>query len=736
MGESWGISRRIGAGFAAVMAMLAALAAVSYMTSNTLASIFANYRDDSERTVVIARFVEDFYGAYLGVTKYLVEANPEYADGAIGDLAEVAEATKETATLFAPYPDMARTLAELDGEASRFADMVRETVRLQGVRDQSVAEVRAYGPKVADEIENRLMEADAAGFAQSAFNYALALDSLLNGRIHMERFLDTNDPTSVDKTVENFTKAASWLVKADPMLGRADAGPSVLDVLKEYEAAALAARDAILARNALQDQQLRPLAESVIGRYKDMLDSIVDAQEKASADAQDAIALAETTSYAISGAGLALAVLIAWLVGRSISGSVRGMAEDMRRVADGDFELEPKGAEHKNELGDMARALIVFRDNGLRVRRLDEEKARERQAMMDKLRDAFGVVVDGAVDGDFSRRVSERFPDAELNALGDGLNRLMETVEKGLGETGRVMGEVARGDLSARIGGVWRGAFATLQRDVNDTVERLAALVSEIAAVSADIESGVNEIASGASEVSQRAEQQAASLEETSATMEEMSSSVKQNADNAARADGMARDAARRAAEGGGLAGEAASAMSEIESSSRRITEIVGLIDSIAFTTNLLALNASVEAARAGEAGKGFAVVASEVRTLAQRSADAARDIRTLIEESASHVEAGVERVGRTREALEGIIAAIETVGATVGEITAAGREQASGVSEISSAISQMDQITQANAALAEEAASNAASLSEQAERLRRQIGAFSTGERGARRAA
>jgi methyl-accepting chemotaxis protein len=175
--------------------------------------------------------------------------------------------------------------------------------------------------------------------------------------------------------------------------------------------------------------------------------------------------------------------------------------------------------------------------------------------------------------------------------------------------------------------------------------------------------------------------------------------------------------------------------MAEIEASSKRITEIVSLIDSIAFTTNLLALNASVEAARAGEAGKGFAVVASEVRTLAQRSADAARDIRTLIEESASHVVSGVERVDRTRDALKGIITAIESVGATVGEITAAGREQASGVSEISSAISQMDQITQANAALAEEAASNAAALSEQAEILRRHLGAFSIGEKRRRAA-
>jgi methyl-accepting chemotaxis protein len=359
---------------------------------------------------------------------------------------------------------------------------------------------------------------------------------------------------------------------------------------------------------------------------------------------------------------------------------------------------------------------------------MDAERARARAAMMAELQDAFGEVVDAASAGDFSRRVTARFADAELNALADGLNRLVETVETGLAETGRVMGRIAAGDLTERMRGAFAGAFATLQRDVNATVERLGELVSEIAGVSGDIASATEEIASSARQVSSRAEQQAAALEETSATMEQMASSISSSADNAQRAAGLALDTENRAGEGRKLADASEAAMKRIAEGSSRISDITALIDSIAFQTNLLALNASVEAARAGDAGRGFAVVASEVRTLAQRSAEAAREIKGVIDASAEQVGEGVEQVARTRAALEGIAEAVQKVTAAIGEISQAAREQSAGVGEITSAVQQMDQMTQSNAAVAEESASNAAGLAEQAQRLRTLVGGFTVG--------
>ncbi|MEM6904861.1 MAG: methyl-accepting chemotaxis protein, partial [Pseudomonadota bacterium] len=236
------------------------------------------------------------------------------------------------------------------------------------------------------------------------------------------------------------------------------------------------------------------------------------------------------------------------------------------------------------------------------------------------------------------------------------------------------------------------------------------------------------EIATGATELSGRTESQAASLEETAATMEEMTASIKANAESADRAKSISSDAAARATRGGEVVEETVTAMGLIETGSGKISEIITVIDSIAFQTNLLALNAAVEAARAGDAGKGFAVVASEVRTLAQRSAEAAKDITQLISESTRQVSDGVQLVNRTGEALREIVEAVDAVAGTVEEISAATREQSTGVSEISASVSQMDQMTQQNSTMAEGSASASKSLETQGVELANLLGFFKVG--------
>jgi methyl-accepting chemotaxis protein len=244
------------------------------------------------------------------------------------------------------------------------------------------------------------------------------------------------------------------------------------------------------------------------------------------------------------------------------------------------------------------------------------------------------------------------------------------------------------------------------------------------------INTATGEIASGAQNLSARAENQAASLEEIAATMEEMSATVKTNAENAFSAQGLSSEASQRADKGGAIVAEAVTAMASIEEGSRKIADIVTVIDGFAFQTNLLALNAAVEAARAGEAGKGFAVVASEVRTLAQRSAEAARDIKNLIQESSHQVSDGVRLVEETGEALREIVEAIRKVSETITEISEASREQSSGVDEITAAITSMDEITQQNSALADESASAAKGLTEQANALLELIRFFKVEQR------
>ena len=284
---------------------------------------------------------------------------------------------------------------------------------------------------------------------------------------------------------------------------------------------------------------------------------------------------------------------------------------------------------------------------------------------------------------------------------------------------------LAEGDLSATINDDLGGDFAALRDAYNDTVNRLRELVGEIQRSTGKMGASVETISRGAAELAAGAETQAAALEETAATMEEMSASVKANADNAAEINVSVKEATESAERGNDVVRDAVEAMDSIENSSQRIVEIISVIESIAFQTNLLALNAAVEAARAGDAGKGFAVVASEVRTLAQRSSEAAKDIAKLIDDSTKSVSAGAALVRQTGEALTGIEAAIVSVVSKMGEIAAASREQSSGVEEISSSVSHLDQNTQQNAALAENTAAQVRSLADEAAGLQRLIAFF-----------
>ena len=335
------------------------------------------------------------------------------------------------------------------------------------------------------------------------------------------------------------------------------------------------------------------------------------------------------------------------------------------------------------------------------------------------------AVVSAALEGDLTRRADVAGAPPMLQEMGERLNRVAEAVDKSVHEANRVICAMAEGDLEQRVSGEFKGVFAELRDGVNETASRLSELIGQIAGTSVSVQSNAVAITQGSGDLSTRVEQQASSLQETAATMEEMSASIKSNADNAQNAKALASNASGRAAAGGGVVKGAVSAMNEIEAGSTKIADIISVIDGIAFQTNLLALNAAVEAARAGDAGKGFAVVASEVRALAQRSSEAARDIRALIETSAGQVSEGVRLVSETGVSLEGIVASIAQVEEAIQSIAAASIEQASGVEEISASVSHMDQMTQQNSTLADQSAANARGLSESADKLQELISFF-----------
>ena len=338
------------------------------------------------------------------------------------------------------------------------------------------------------------------------------------------------------------------------------------------------------------------------------------------------------------------------------------------------------------------------------------------------------AVVEAARAGDFSARLSLDGKEGFVRDIAVGLNQVSAVVEDATADFARVMQALAAADLTSRVAGQYQGVFQTLKEAIDDTVDRLSATVRTIQVTSADVGLAAREINMGANDLSKRTEEQASSLEETAATTEQLAASVKAAANASRQAVTLAEEAMAVAGKGGAIVSDAVDAMTRIETASQKISDITTVIDGIAFQTNLLALNAAVEAARAGDAGKGFAVVASEVRTLAQRASDAARDITTLIAESGNEVQQGVGLVRSAGTVLEQIVQASRKVASTVSEISAATSEQANGIDEMSQTVAHMDEITQQNAALAEESAASAGSLSGKIGQLNDLVAAFRTG--------
>ena len=387
-------------------------------------------------------------------------------------------------------------------------------------------------------------------------------------------------------------------------------------------------------------------------------------------------------------------------------------------------------------IGVKMRAVEVMRhyargDLSVDMDRLPGEKAAITDAM-DSTKSSLSAInseikrlSSAAAAGDFSQRGNaERF-EHDFRDMVCGLNSLMETTETNLGHLSALLQAIAQGDLTQRMEGDFHGVFARMRDDGNSSVDQLAAIVTRIHAASGSIGLSASEIATGNSDLSRRTEQQAANLEETAASMEELTSTVRQNAEHARQADQLARGAADVAAKGGDVVSQVVTTMTSIEQSSQRISDIISVIDGIAFQTNILALNAAVEAARAGDQGRGFAVVASEVRTLAQRSASAAKEIKGLIDTSVDKVSEGSQLVRRAGTTMDEIVASVQRVTTIMADIASASQEQSAGIDQVNQTVMQMDESTQQNAALVEEASAAARSMEEQAQQLSEAVAQF-----------
>jgi methyl-accepting chemotaxis protein len=374
----------------------------------------------------------------------------------------------------------------------------------------------------------------------------------------------------------------------------------------------------------------------------------------------------------------------------------------MTSLAAGDNEVALPASTRQDEVDMMTRAVQVFKDNAVERTRLQSETEVQR----------------AAAESQRSRTEAERARSAEeqgevVRRLGDGLRSL------------------AAGDLSARLGEGFTDKYSQIRNDFNEAIDKLKQTMQSVVFSATAIQAGTQEIATASDDLSRRTESQSANLEQTAAALDVITATVKKSAEGANYAREIVTAANQDAKQSGIVVRQAVEAMDAITQSSGQIGQIIGVIDEIAFQTNLLALNAGVEAARAGEAGRGFAVVAAEVRALAQRSAEAAKQIKGLITTSATQVDHGVKLVAETGKSLERILAQVSEINKVVHEIAEGAKEQATGLAEINAAIDQMDQVTQQNAAMVEQSTAASRSLSEETSEMSRLVGQFQVGRAG-----
>jgi methyl-accepting chemotaxis protein len=409
---------------------------------------------------------------------------------------------------------------------------------------------------------------------------------------------------------------------------------------------------------------------------------------------EKAFGLARTLLLAGAAAAFGLALLLGWLLTRTIATPVTSMTRVMKSLACGDNAITVPGIGRKDEIGDMAAAVQVVKDNSLALAAAANEKDY--------------LVPSAAAE---RRR-------AEAQVIAEERAKVVSSVGQG-------MAELAKGNLMYRMPDGMPVEYSALQTDFNGAIEKLQQTMLSISGNVRAIALGSVDIASAAADLSGRTEQQAMSLEETATSLDEITATVRKAAEGAKHTRAVVATAKTDAEASGQIVRRAMEAMAGIEGSARQISQIIGVIDEIAFQTNLLALNAGVEAARAGEAGRGFAVVASEVRALAQRSAEAAKEIKTLISTSTAQVDKGVELVGQTGKSLERIVAEVANINVEFAAMTASAQEQATALQQVNTAINQMDKVTQQNAAMVEETTAAAGSLSQKTDELGRLIDRF-----------
>ncbi|NNH64588.1 methyl-accepting chemotaxis protein [Rhizobium laguerreae] len=551
----------------------------------------------------------------------------------------------------------------------------------------------AYSAFIDHEAQASMLSARASASAVASVLQVTLLADIKPDTPEFQTALAT--PSKLPQARDRMKQALALVPSRKPAIDEIQAGIDEIETLATKIIEQSKAKDGAGAQAnvALINAKLNALTPKMIANNDAMMAMLTDGGDALSASVNERIVFC----LVLIGIAVLAAVGFSVVVAQTgIAGPMTQLRQRMTRLAEGDTTSDVSGLDRGDEVGQMAKAVSVFRDNAIERARIEARAETDRDISDSERRDR---------EAQKAREAAEL--DRAVTALGDGLRRL------------------AAGDLASHIAEPFVAHLDALREDFNNSVEKLNETLHTVGANARAIGAGANEIRSSADQLSQRTEQQSASVEETAAALEEITTTVRDAAKRAEEASQLVARTRLGAEKSGEVVRKAVSAMQQIEKSSGEISNIIGVIDDIAFQTNLLALNAGVEAARAGDAGKGFAVVAQEVRELAQRSAKAAKEIKALISTSGTHVQTGVSLVGETGKALDAIVQEVQEINQHVHAIAEASREQSIGLQEINTAVNTMDQGTQQNAAMVEESTAASHNLATEAAALNNLLGQF-----------
>ncbi len=691
------INTKISIGFACVMAITMALSGLSYVGLTRVAENVATLGFHNKSLNVTDEVNFELATFRRLVREYLASQTEARAMQAVSARTRTREAFGR-ALLTVKVTDPLARLKQARDSFELYGTAFDKLVALQQEQNRLTKRVLdPSGEKLRNSFEELQAVAVKAGNRNLLTLAGEGLKQVMSARLNVNKHLYQNEQAAESAAATAFADLQAVLKAiGDETRGKEESRTfnEIGELVRNYQSGYKSAATIDQGIEELANGEMRKGAEAAAAGVEAVHQAEGKEAHELTREINNLIASSLRFILVLALSGLVLGSLIAWLIGRAISRPIKGMTEAMSALATGNLEVSVPGQSQKDEIGQMAKAVLVFRDAAIDKIRMEREAEEER-----------------VHSAELQRRAEE-----------DAINRERTMVSTSIGSG---MAKLAMKDLSFRLTDDLPEAYSDLQRDFNNALDQIEAAMQGVRSSTDAITSGTHEISTASDDLSRRTESQAASLEETAAALDEITATVRKTAEGAKQAREVVAEAKTDAETSGNVVRQAVDAMGKIEKSSQEIGNIIGVIDEIAFQTNLLALNAGVEAARAGDAGRGFAVVASEVRALAQRSAEAAKEIKALITASNGEVRQGVKLVAQTGESLERIVSRVTQINGVVGDISASAQEQATALQEVNTAVNQMDQVTQQNAAMAEEATAAGQSLAQESEQLASLVNQF-----------